>query len=80
MISMNLTFLVGSTDNTAQCLPVTITDDTLVEGDEAFTVTLTLQTTGVGVTTGNNVTDLTITDNEGKDNCLTLLSYQLVLA
>ena len=58
---MNLTFLVGSTDNTTQCLPVTITDDTLVEGDEAFTVTLTLQTTGVGVTTGNNVTDLTIT-------------------
>ena len=67
MVSMNLTFLVGSMDGAMECLPVNIINDTLVEGDETLTVTLTLLTTGVGVTTGNNMTDLTITDNEGKE-------------
>ena len=67
MTSTMLTFPAGSSDgDMSQCVDVTITEDTLVEGDEAFAVTLTLQTTGVGVTTGNSTTTVTITDNEGR--------------
>ena len=65
--NMILTFPVGSLDNDTQCLNVSIIDDdTALEGDETFTVTLTLLTTGLGVTTGNTMTTITITDNEGK--------------
>ena len=65
-VNMNLTFVVNSTDSTAQCLNVTITDDTLVEGDEIFMVTLVVVTTGVGVTLGSNSTTILIIDNDGQ--------------
>ena len=51
-------------DGVTTCLNVTINDDTVME-DKVFTVALTLITTGVGVTVGNNVTIITIMDNEG---------------
>ena len=56
---------MGSTNGTERCLGALTIDDTLVEGDETFTVTLTLVTTGVGVTTGNTMTTVTITENGG---------------
>ena len=59
---MNFTFI----ENSTQCLNVTISDDTLVEGDEIFTLMLTLITIGVGVTLGRNTaTVITIRDDEG---------------
>ena len=41
MMSTNLTFPSGSMDNATQCFDVMITNDTLVEGDETFIVTMT---------------------------------------
>ena len=62
MTTMNLAFPISSMDNDIQCLNITIMEDTLVEGDETFAVTLT---TALGVTTGTDITIITITDNEG---------------
>ena len=56
-----ITFTAGSMDGTEECLNVSVTDDTLVEGIETFMVTLT---TGQGIIAGTNVTTVTITDNE----------------
>ena len=64
-ISTTTTFAAGSTDAETQCLNVTITEDALVEGDETFIVTMTLLTTGVGVTTENDMSAITVMDNEG---------------
>lgn len=52
-------------DSMAECLDINITDDLLVEGNETFTVTLTLLTTDLGVVIENNMTVVTITDDEG---------------
>ena len=70
-ISTVITFSVGSIDAEAQCLNVTIIEDALVEGNETFFVTLTLLTTELNVTTENDVTVVTITDNEGnwRESC-----------
>ena len=57
----SLTFSAGSTD--MRCLTVTIVDDMLIEGDETFTVGLTVATSGV--MEGNTMTVVTITDDEG---------------
>ncbi len=65
MLTMDLTFALYSMDGDTVCLDVVIFNDTLVEGDETFTVTLTLVSTDQGVTTGNNTTAITITDDEG---------------
>ncbi len=62
---MNLDFPVNSMNDDFQCLNVNITDDTLVEGNETFTVTLMPLATGLDVTAVNDATILTITDNEG---------------
>ncbi len=65
--TMMLTFPAGSMDgdDMTQCTDVNITDDSYFEGDETFTVTLTLLTTDQGVTTGNDMTTVTIIDDEG---------------
>ncbi len=52
-------------DSMAECLDINITDDLLVEGNETFTVTLTLLTTDLGVVIENNMTVVTITNDEG---------------
>lgn len=59
---MNFTFV----ENSTQCLNVTIIDDTLVEKNESFVLTLTLVNSGLGVTLGrNNSTEITVVDNDG---------------
>ena len=64
VMSMTFTISSGSTDgDMSECLDVSITDDALVEGNETFTVQLVVTT--AGVTTGNDMTTVTITDNEG---------------
>ena len=56
-----LIFPAESTD--MQCADITITDDDVFEGDETFTVTIDVTTPGVKE--GNNMTTVTITDNDG---------------
>ena len=72
---MNLTFSDSPIDqmffenSVMECVNFTIFDDVLFEGSETFTVTLTLLSTGLGVTTGNDTTTVTIIDNEGLLQC-----------
>ena len=63
-VSVNLVFSSspGISNRTAQCIDVTIFDDSLVEPYEAFTVTLTTLSTVVEL--GNDVTTVTITEND----------------
>ena len=63
MISAPLQFPVNSDDGDIQCENITITDDTLFEGNETFTVTLTTSTPRVDIM--NDETSITIIDNEG---------------
>ena len=65
MASTTLMFSAGSMDgDMTPCITVTITDDNVLEGDETFTVALTVS--GSTVTLGNAETVVTITDNEGQ--------------
>ena len=65
MMSTNLTFPSGSMDNATQCFDVMITNDTLMEGDETFIVTMTLRTTELGVTSSITTIRIRIIDDEG---------------
>ena len=56
------TFVAGSTDNATRCVNITILDDAALEGDQTFT--LTLSTSDPDVVLGNNVTLITIEDND----------------
>ena len=62
MSSSALFFPAGSTDGTMdQCIDVDISNDQVIEGDETFTVGLTVITPGV--MEGNNMTTITIMTN-----------------
>lgn len=61
--SMAVNFAVGSKDGNMQCVNVAITDDSVLEGDEIFIVSLTV-TTG-DHTLGNAATIVTIIDDDG---------------
>ena len=63
MISAPLRFPMNSDGGDMQCENITITDDTLFEGNETFTVTLTASTPRVDIM--NDETNITIIDNEG---------------
>ena len=58
-----VTFPTGSIDNDAQCVHISIINDTALEGDQTFT--LSLSTTDSNVLLGTNLTTVTITDNDG---------------
>ena len=60
--SSDITFPSGSTDSTQGCVSITILDDTALEENQAFTVTLT--TSDPDVLRGNNVTVITIEDDD----------------
>ena len=61
---MDLVFTAGTSNGTMQCINVTIIDDSLVESNETFTVTLI--TSNSVVELGNNLTTITITDTDSK--------------
>ena len=61
-ISSDIVFLSGSTDGTSQCVHITIIDDIALEGNQTFTVTL--MTSDPDVRLGNDVTVITIEDND----------------
>ena len=64
-MSSPLTFpATTSTGDAMQCINVSITDDSVFEESETFTVTVT--TTTPRVTLGNDNTTVTIIDNEGQ--------------
>lgn len=66
-VKMSKAISMNSMNGTTRCLNVTLFDDTLVEGNETFTVTLTLGTNpGADVSLGNALAIITIIDNEGK--------------
>ena len=48
------------------CANISITNDDLFEGDETFTVTLAVTNPSSGVTLDNNMTEITIIDNDCK--------------
>ena len=60
-------FAAGAGDLSTQCLPIMILEDTLVEGSETFTVSLTSSSSVPGVTLDNTLDIVTITDNEGEN-------------
>ena len=62
----NVIFPTGSTTNDtgSGCLTVSIADNTIVDGNKTFTVTLT--TPDADVMLGNSLTTVVITDDEGK--------------
>ena len=67
--SMNLTFNAGDGNAAERCLRVTINPDTLIEGPEVFTVSLSLVTTDMGIAIGNTTTTtVTITDDNSKQH------------
>ena len=61
-----LTFPAGTSTGVMSCVDVSITDDSAVEGDETFTVSLT--SSSPIVTLGNDQVTITITDNDRKEN------------
>jgi hypothetical protein len=63
-ISEVVTFSVGSQAGAMRCVDIPIEDDDALEGTETFTLTLT--TSDPYVMLGNNMTTITIIDNEGK--------------
>ena len=59
---MDFIFPAGSISGIQQCINITIIDNTTVEEDETFTVTLS--TSNPRVELDNNVTTVTILDND----------------
>ena len=57
-VSSSLMFPAGSINGSTQCINITITDDEVLEADETFTVTLTVETTRV--MEGNTMTEVVI--------------------
>ncbi len=76
--SVIATFSAGSNDAAMQCLTTNITDDTILDGDKTFTVTLT--TVDPNVMLGNSLTTVTITDNdEGELNMVGLVEIIMTM-
>ena len=55
-------FVAGSTDTATRCVNITILDDTALEGDQTFI--LALFTSDPNVLLGNDMTLITIEDND----------------
>ena len=57
-------FPTSSTHGAMQCLMIAIGDDTALDGNKTFVVTMT--TSDAGVLLGNNLTTITIIDSDGQ--------------
>jgi hypothetical protein len=58
------TFTSGSSDGATRCVKIPILDDDASEGEQTFILTLTASDPDVML--GNNVTTITIIDDEGR--------------
>ena len=63
-LSSAVIFASGSNDRDSECVNVTITEDSVFETNETFTLTLT--TLDPNVMLGNNVTTITVVDTDGE--------------
>ena len=63
-VSVDLTFLPGASTGDIQCVNVNITDDTVVEDDEPFSVHLSSTDSAVNIA----VADATVTINQDNDS------------
>ena len=61
---MAFSFPEESVDGDRQCMNITILDDTLVEGDETFNISVSVLTTGLRVT-ADEPAIIVIEDDEG---------------
>ena len=75
--SMEISFPEQSMDGNILCINVSIVDDTALEGDETFTVSLTV--TSGGTIVGNNMTTITIIDNDGSKIAVVLECVKTLL-
>lgn len=64
-MSTRITFLNGSTDGAKMCATVTVFADNLVEFEEEFMVGLELETSRANLGPGNNISAITLIDNDG---------------
>ena len=65
LLSTWITFPNGSTDGAENCTSVTVYPDKLVELEENFTVVIDLITTGANLNVGNNISSITLLDDDG---------------
>lgn len=78
VISPNdLTALTFSPGNTVQNIAISLVQDTLIEGDEVFSVILS--TTNSNVQISDGVTTVTILDDDGESECFVLGAVRLLL-
>lgn len=63
-VSSNEVFEYGTSDGATRCVNIAIIDDELLEGNQTFTVTLTSLDSDVVLR--DNMTTITITDNESQ--------------
>jgi hypothetical protein len=64
--SMPVKFIRGSGSGALMCRSIIVLDDDAIEGEENFTVTLTLLTSGASLRTGNDALSVTLTDIDGE--------------
>ncbi len=62
-ISSTQIFISGSTGNDVRCLDITIVEDSALEGNQTFAVTLS--SSDPDVMLENDITTITIIDNDG---------------
>ena len=68
--SLRLTFQVGSSGGSSQCIAVQILDDNLLEDEESFILSaLLVNSIPTGVVMGRSTATATIIDNESKRKC-----------
>lgn len=65
LLSTQLTFPNGSEDGAEMCASVAVNSDNLVEFEEDFTIALSLVTFGTSLNIGNNLSAVTLIDNDG---------------
>ena len=73
--SRHATFGPGTSEGIVMCISVAVFVDGLVESDEEFSITFEVVTNGSSISSGNDVTAVTLTDSEGL--CRKLLLYTI---
>ena len=63
--SRRATFGPGTSQGIVMCVSVAVYVDSLVESDEEFSIMFEVVTTGSSISTGNDVTAVTLIDSEG---------------
>lgn len=64
-LSTPVNFPLGSSDNAVKCVSVMVNPDNLVESEEKFSLTLSLNNSGTSLNLGNHTSTVTLTDSDG---------------